>query len=310
MLFILSACKKDQPNLPDPIAATVTIESKPISTATNEISVKGLISLSDTNSVINRGFCISATPNPTTASIITKVPGGSGTLATSITGLMPGTTYYIRAFAVTAAGIAYSDNLKVTTDVVDIDGNIYKTVNIGNSVWLVQNLKVTHFRNGEPIDYLTREDDWRYLSGYCDYNFDSLLGDTYGHLYNFAAISDTRNICPAGWRLPKGDDWREIFWLPGLTNTATGAMKEAGTDHWISPNVGATNQTGFTGLPAGIRNNLGFYSLGTSTIYWSDPSEIYTTTLLNNVETVAGTMNGLRDGTGMMGCSVRCVKID
>jgi uncharacterized protein (TIGR02145 family) len=154
----------------------------------------------------------------------------------------------------------------------DQDGNVYRTVKIGNQWWMAENLKVTHYRNGEAIPNVTDAAAWSNLSSgaYCDYDNNTTNVSTYGRLYNWYAVSDSRNIAPSGWHVPTNAEWQTLADYLGGDSTAGGKMKESGTSHWSSPNTGATNESGFSGLPGGCRNYYGyFYSLGYFANFWS-----------------------------------------
>jgi uncharacterized protein (TIGR02145 family) len=160
-----------------------------------------------------------------------------------------------------------------TGTVTDIDGNIYQTIIIGTQVWMKENLKTTHYRNGDSIgttypatlDYMnesTPKYQWAY-------NNDSLAA-IYGRLYTWHAITDTRKVCPAGWHVPAVAEWRTLVSFLGGDMLANGKLKETGTIHWKSPNVDATNESGFTGLPGGTHwGGIGFDEIGVGGHYWS-----------------------------------------
>ena len=156
--------------------------------------------------------------------------------------------------------------------VTDVDGNIYQTVTIGNQVWMAENLKVTHYRNGDPIPHVTDFSTWASLStgAHCAYNNDSALVADYSRLYNWYAVNDSRNIAPEGWHVATDAEWQALIdYLGGLV-VAGGKMKETGLAHWSSPNAGATNSSGFTALPGGYRRNDGnFVSKGDYAYFWS-----------------------------------------
>lgn len=97
-----------------------------------------------------------------------------------------------------------NQDIIVPETVSDIDGNIYHTKTIGNQVWLVENLKVTHYRNGDAIPNFTNYRDWTLATtdAYCNYDNNEDNVDTYGRLYNWYAIIDNRNIAPEGWHVP------------------------------------------------------------------------------------------------------------
>lgn len=144
----------------------------------------------------------------------------------------------------------------------DIDGNGYDTVKIGNQVWLAQNLRVTHFRNGEPIPtgFSTTELSHIDTSACMIYEDDSSNIDDYGLLYNWYAVTDVRNISPEGWHIPSNNEWEILINYLGGDTIAGGKLKEIDTQHWRAPNTGATNESGFTGLPGGWFSGYGgFY---------------------------------------------------
>jgi uncharacterized protein (TIGR02145 family) len=155
--------------------------------------------------------------------------------------------------------------------VADIDGNIYHAVTIGTQVWMLEDLKTTHYRNGDPIPDVTDNTHWENLSSgaFCAYENDAEIGDTYGLLYNWYAINDERNIAPYGWHIPSNEEWLVLANYLGGASIAGGKLKESGTLHWLSPNKGATNESGFTALPAGCRMaNGSFVSINVSGRWW------------------------------------------
>lgn len=140
--------------------------------------------------------------------------------------------------------------------VKDIDGNQYQTVKIGSQVWMKENLKVTRYRNGDPIPRVTVNSEWVDLAtgAYCAcYNDEGTTAFTYGYLYNWYAVDDRRNLAPAGWHVPTDAEWQILMDYLGGEILAGGKLKETGTSHWASPNTGATNESGFTARPGGIR---------------------------------------------------------
>jgi uncharacterized protein (TIGR02145 family) len=156
--------------------------------------------------------------------------------------------------------------------VTDADGNIYNTVTIGTQVWMKENLKVTHYRNGDLIPNITDTAAWRLSDSgaRCYFDNDSIsYCATYGALYNWYAVNDKRAIAPDGWHIPTESDWNklEIYLDYTVDTNATewlgtnigGKLKEAGYVHWLSPNIGATNSSGFTALPGGGRSKDGLY---------------------------------------------------
>ncbi|MFH1120215.1 MAG: FISUMP domain-containing protein [Bacteroidota bacterium] len=232
------------------------------------------------SSVTSRGVCWNDSPNPTLMNYHTNDGSGMGVFTSTIAGLKLNTTYFVRAFATNSFGTVYGNEEIFTTDisytgegVTDIDGNEYSTVVIGKQKWMSENLRVTHYRNGDVIPNVTGSSQWSVLSNgaYCWYNNDELTyKSTYGALYNWYAVADNRNLCPAGWHIPSNAEWTDLTNYLGGEDIAGGKMKEAGLLHWQSPNTGATNESGYNGIPGGIRSFFGsFMDLGSSGFFWS-----------------------------------------
>jgi uncharacterized protein (TIGR02145 family) len=143
--------------------------------------------------------------------------------------------------------------------VTDIDGNVYETVQIGDQLWMTENLKVTHYIDGTEIPTGYSDDDWAGLStgAYAVYGDNESNADTYGYLYNWYAVDDDRGICPASWHVPTDGEYTELSDYLGGTSVAGGKLKECTegscpeSEYWYSPNTGATNESGFTALPGG-----------------------------------------------------------
>jgi len=156
----------------------------------------------------------------------------------------------------------------------DIDGNIYKTVTIGTQEWMAENLKTTRYRNGNLIGttipatlFINDESEPKYQ---WSYEGDESNVAIYGRLYTWYAATDSRNICPNGWHLPTSSEQRTLTNYLFGKEVASGLLREAGTDHWQSPNSGATNCSGFTALPGGKRINYNrFVNLGSDGYWWS-----------------------------------------
>ena len=199
-------------------------------------------------------------------------------------------------------------NLPLT--VTDIDGNVYNTIAIGNQVWMTENLKTTKFNDGSSIPLITDNTVWNYLSspGYCFNNNDSVINkNVYGALYNWYSVN-TGKLAPIGWRIPTKDDWNALIFSLGGDSIAGGKLKETAQLHWQIPNVGATNEIGFTALPGGIRGNAGsFINTGYLCFWWSNTlsgtSDALSFTVNNSKVSID--MNGHNKGNGF---SIRCIK--
>jgi uncharacterized protein (TIGR02145 family) len=196
--------------------------------------------------------------------------------------------------------------------VSDFDGNTYKTVKIGSQTWLMENLKTTHFLNGDlipttsPVNLnITAE-----ISPIYEWpvNGNETDVDDYGRLYTWYTVSDPRGICPSGWHVSSNAEWEEMVAFLGGAGVAGAKLKEAGEVHWESGNV-ATNSSGFTALPGGFRAENGtFYWLHNSGYFWTTPeadaSTAYRPAMLSDWENIdMGSASGKSAGF-----SVRCIK--
>jgi uncharacterized protein (TIGR02145 family) len=207
--------------------------------------------------------------------------------------------------------VASSDEMAEDVGTVtDIDGNVYHTVTIGTQVWMVENLKVTHYRNGDSIPNITDGTEWGNLKtgAYCNYNNDPNNADAYGRLYNWYVVIDSRKICPAGWRVPTYRDWEILEAYLGGVPIAGGKIKEAGTVHWKSPNTGATNESGFTALPGGYRRFTGkFYYVGYYGYWWSTRAYNVNNAWYNYLGYIYSNLNRYFYSK-TLGFSIRCLK--
>jgi uncharacterized protein (TIGR02145 family) len=179
-----------------------------------------------------------------------------------------------------AKGPLEPKNLVIGNKIIDIDGNVYNTVKIGNQVWMTENLKVTHYRNGDPIN--TGGEGTVILSNaYYEYYNEEALSETYGCLYNWHAVNNDRKLAPKGCHVPSDQEWAELIYFLGGPDVAGGKLKEIAVTHWNEPNSGATNESGFSALPGGyysidgaftgIGDNATFWtSTKKSTLYWWD----------------------------------------
>ena len=260
-------------------------------TASSAVS-GGSISADGGSPVTHRGVCWATTQNPTTANNVAVAGSGIGTFTVNLSGLAPNTTYYIRAYAINTKGTAYGNQLSFTTSassggggtgsqfnnnltygtVTDIDGNIYKTIQIGSQIWMAENLRVTKYRDGVSIPNITDNVQWQNntTGAWSYYNQNAINNLTYGKLYNWHAVKSSRNICPAGWHMPKDEEWTILETTLGSNSVAGGKMKSTGTNFWTNPNADATNSSGFSALPAGSRSNTGeFQNAREYGLWWS-----------------------------------------
>lgn len=200
--------------------------------------------------------------------------------------------------------------IKNKDSVVDMDGNFYHTVTIGNQTWMTENLKVTKYANGEKISNVSEYEKWSELTtgAYCNYLNKIPNAHIYGRLYNWFAVSDKRNIAPKGWRVATENDWMTLINYLAGEMVAGGKLKDSTTTHWKFPNTGATNISGFNALPSGIRSSNGeFGSLNKSCSWWAN-------TLADEKNAIGYFLDYSdakvvrNDNLKTFGLSVRCIK--
>ncbi|NBU81627.1 MAG: hypothetical protein EBS55_08270 [Flavobacteriaceae bacterium] len=212
----------------------------------------------------------------------------------------------------------------------DIDQNVYTYLPIGPYVWMQQNLNVSKYTDGTPIPQVTDPSAWANLTtgAWCYFNNDytnsnPIYGVAYGKLYNWYAVAGVydsasfsnpllrKKLAPSGWHVPTNAEWNTL-------GNAGGTLKEAGISNWISPNTGATNSTGFTGLPGGYRSSGGgCYNIGEDGIWWSSSEYVSSVSLIHclnyyNTDTYSYTNStyfySIPNFSYNLGFSVRCIK--
>ena len=293
-------------------------------------------------SVTARGVCWSTSHNPTVADAHTSNGTGIGSFTGSITGLTPSTTYYVRAYATNSEGTAYGEEVSFVTQnppcpgvatVTDIDGNVYNTVQLGEQCWMKENLRTTRFADGADIlleaSNASNTVPYRYVP-----NDDPNNVETYGYLYNWAAVmhganasdanpSGVQGICPAGWHVPSVEEFYQFenylnsqpVYLCGNSGNAT-AMAVAATTGWQSSDndnectpgydQSRNNVTGFSALPAGYYY-YGVQNYGYGAYFWTASEN------LNPSYAVSYVINNQSDDIGgfypykLYAQSVRCI---
>lgn len=199
-----------------------------------------------------------------------------------------------------------------STTVTDIDGNTYPVVTIGSQCWMAENLKTSKFRDGSAIPHVTDDTQWKnqLTPAFSWYDNDDSHDATYGKLYNWFAVDDARGLCPDGWRVASDEDFLVLVrYLGSADDVAGGRLKEKGTEHWDAPNEMASNSSGFTGLPGGMRFQEGqFDHKGKNGLFWSSTKRkstalAYYLTLTHNSAASYRTFIYKRSGF-----SCRCVK--
>lgn len=265
LMFIPQACKKktDEPSATGPVPVVLTVGNSHILLTTAYFS--GNIT-SDGGAFVNkRGFCYSNTNQNPTVNDDTVVTGsGAGQYSGTVQRLKGQSTAYVRAYATNANGTGYGATYSIVTidsTLTDIDNNLYSLVQIGTQVWMRENLKTTRYRNSEPVFNARTVADWNINKGgaYCDYDNDAANSAIFGRLYNFYAVNNINNLAPAGWHVPTLAEWTLMMTYLGGTATAGGKLKEPGLAHWLSPNADATNESGFTALGGGYRDDQGVF---------------------------------------------------
>jgi len=218
----------------------------------------------------------------------------------------------------------------------DYDGNVYNTVLIGEQVWMAENLRVTHYADGTPIPLVTDVTEWEALTmedrAYTFLSNDPGNADPWGAFYTWSTVTDgvssntnpsnVQGVCPDGWHVPSDAEWQELELYLGMSPADTsltgslgtdegGKLKATGYDYFISPNTGATNETGFTGIAAGNRTFTlpGFDNHKKYGVYWTSRKgtgdNAKTHMLYYNKATI-----GRNDNENRSGFSCRCVKDD
>jgi len=221
-------------------------------------TLNGEVKSIGTSPVTERGFEY-ATVSDFTNKVSVSVGSDLGIFSVAVSGLMPNTQYYVRAFAKNTLGTIQGQPKMVKTKEYglfsDGNGNLYETIAIGNQVWLKQNLKTTKYLNGDLIDTTININKWQFSTTGLFYAVSRPEG--YGNLYNAIAVKDARKLCPAGTHLPSNLEWQTLF--NSLGDTAMAAMKLKTTTGWDAVSGNGTNSSGFSALPAGYFYTYNFF---------------------------------------------------
>lgn len=296
-----SACKKEEIVLPEVTTLNETYVRR------TSVTLIGYRTLIETDSPISYGFCWSTQSFPTiddniADEVALNISGSPGYFRANVQGLTPGTTYYVRAYATNQDGTGYGleknfTTLEATSSIIfnssltyntvsDIDGNIYKTIDIGTQTWMAENLRTTLYSDNSAIPLVTDYGEWEDLTtpGYCWYeNNEQVYKNIYGAYYNWYTVN-TDKLCPSGWHVPSDEEWKTLEIYLGmpqedtdswaLRGTSEGLLiKEPGTGNWDPVgNLNGTNESGFTGLPGGLRlgyDNSSFSGEGVVSFWWT-----------------------------------------
>lgn len=279
VVYSLTTCKKDdddpstdtgKPAAPSAYTDTATFVSQKWATINSLIGANNLPTTISFEYDTTTSYRYSIPANPDTLS------GKSTTKRIAeLSGLTPNTTYHYRVKAVNSMGTSYGSDKIFTTlpvyekDIVfnpdltygqlhDIDGNTYKTIEIGTQVWMAENLATTKFNDGTDISWATNSTSLT-LATQPAYSWYNNVTVAYGALYNWFAVNSGK-LCPSGWHVPSDDEWTTMSTFLGGLPVAGSKLKETGTIHWQSPNSGATNSSGFSAIPGGYRYYNGTFN--------------------------------------------------
>ena len=164
------------------------------------------------------------------------------------------------------------DSISEKDPITDIDVNVYRTVSIGNRIWMTDNLNVSHFRNGDPIPQAVTAEEWEAAGSlgepaWCYYNNDPINASIFGKLYNWYAVDDPRGLEPEGWRVSSCRQWANLIdFLDG--NNVAGNKLKSGSGWYLEGN--RDNSSKFNGLPGGGRLADGTFSdVGSAGLWWT-----------------------------------------
>jgi uncharacterized protein (TIGR02145 family) len=304
---------------------TITTNT-PTSIGIDSVVIGGDILNDGGSSIVLRGVCYSTTPSPNMGNPRTEEGSGIGSFTSTLRNLSPSTTYYARSYAKNSNGVVVYGNEVIfttgsvapsfacgTSSVSDVDGNSYNTVQIGTQCWTQSNLKVSKYRNGDNIPTGLSNTDWQSTTAgaYAIYANDPVNDGLYGKLYNHYAVMDNRGLCPTGCHVPTDGEWTTLETFLGGSSVAGGALKSTATQPtpggWLSPNTGATNSSGFSAGPGGVRLNYGVFNVvGLYGYWWSSSlsgSAAWPRYLYSNTGNIYRNFN-----VRSFGFSVRCLR--
>jgi uncharacterized protein (TIGR02145 family) len=316
---VVSFTPKSKP----PTAPAISLINYTTSTISIKINIQNIVGTGI--DVDETGLCWGIMPKPVFEDLHLKsdlVPSSGGLLFTgNIQNLLPNTKYFIRGYLKNESGIAYSEEISITTwkgQVTDASNNIYQVITIGTQDWIASNLATLKFSDGTAIPVVTDNLQWPSLttSASCDYNGQS----SNGKLYNYYSAVDSRKLCPTGWHVPADNEWKTLEMNLGMSQSQADATGSRGTDeggklkstdigtYWIYSNTGATNASGFSAYGAGYRYDNGiFSSYGLSGNFWtsteSDAGNAWCRYLTNTSAQISRISLSKK-----FGMSVRCVK--
>jgi uncharacterized protein (TIGR02145 family) len=192
----------------------------------------------------------------------------------------------------------------------DYDGNFYPSIILGNGQeWAAKNLYTGKYATGDSIPHKASNSEWAgAFAAWCSVNNNPQLDTIYGKLYNWHAVNNQNNLCPAGWHVPSQHEWDQMVSFLGGDQVAGGKLKSVGTAYWQSPNAAATNESGFSALPAGKRMpNGNFLVQGDGAYWWASDLNNATNAWYDNIYYTHGQFYS-SGSSFKYGLSVRCIK--
>lgn len=305
----------------NPQLSTINTNNCTNITATSALAGGNILNNGSSN-ITQRGVCWSLNPNPTITNDFSISTSVSNNFNVYIYGLTPSTSYYLRAYAINGAGVAYGNQISFTTQPgilfssgngVNYNGYQYQSIIYDNGQeWMTENLKTNSYSNG---DIIPNNFQWQSLTSgaYGYYNDQSANNTTYGKLYNFYAVSDPRNICPTGWHVPTENDFIQLINYLGGESIAGGVMKSTGnlTDGnglWSFPNGAGSNESGFSAVPGGQGSINGYGGINGLGIFWSSTESNVNSAYSIMLNAADGTILPMINAGKTNGFSVRCIK--
>lgn len=330
-LILTSCTQKELPEVITNAATDISISGATLNASISnnggsDIQFRGLVWGTNENITLssNLGFSDNGT--------------GDGDYSYDITGLQPANVYYFRAYATNEIGTAYGEVLSFTTlsepwngvpcpdceTITDVDGNLYRTVQVGEQCWMAENLKTTKYNDNTIIQVVVDNNEWKDLAAgaCCVYGNEVSYKDDYGMLYNYYAI-ESGKLCPEGWHVATDNEWKtlegfadsEIEMNDAVWNSDGWRGSDAGkklktTDVWYSgTDEQGTDNFGFGAVPAGQRNadNGVFERINEWGLWWSAKNDnepnVYRRHMSNHEDNIARFPSN-----PVSGYSVRCVK--
>lgn len=308
--LLISSCSKKDNSVPPGVETY-----SPLYVASYRATIGCIVTSDGGSGIVACGVYIGTAQDPETSGARLQMGNDTGIFLGQVAGLEAGTQYFIKAFASNTAGESLGSLVEITTPgiITDYDNNNYETVKIGTRLWMAENLRTLHFANGDNIATTepatldisaeaTPEYQWAYEGN-------DTYDDVYGRLYTWFTVTDTRKVCPTGWHVPSDDEWTALENTLGGFEVAGSKLKESGNSHWISPyNLYATNESCFSALPGGYRNNTGGFSYMGNYGYWWSNSEGDSENAWIRSLFVQSIQITRTDFAKKYGASVRCIK--